>query len=184
MMLYIGQSSAMTFYPLLLQNAGGTSTDLGLALGLMAISEFPFMFLSYKLLEKFRDTALLVFSMVFFAVRIFLFFAFSGSMTGLVWAQLSNSISFGIFLPTSVHYISRITAEHSKGTALSFASSMYMGAGGIIGSALGGIIIDAYGVRALFGWASLVAAVAAVIFAVAQIFLRRNSARPASAGRL
>ena len=183
MMLYFGQTSAMTFYPVLLQQAGGTNADLGLALGLMALSEFPFMFLSSQLLRKFRDTTLLVFSMGFFALRIFLFFAAAGSVTGLVWAQMTNSMSFGIFLPTSVHYISRIAPDRYKGTALSIASAMYMGVGGIVGSALGGVIINAVGVRPLFGWAALLAAAVTTVFGLTLLRKRRRAAREAGSLR-
>ncbi len=175
MLLYFGQAAAMTFYPVLLQSAGGTTEQLGWGLSLMALSEIPIMFLSSRLLRRFQDTTLLVFAMGFFAVRIFVFFLSAHSVTALIMAQLTNSISFGIFMPTSVHYISRIAPERRRTTALTVAASLYMGVGGFVGNRLGGIIIDAWGVQPLYAGAAALAAVATVAFAVALAVMRRKT---------
>lgn len=174
-LLYIGNTATMNFYWILLESAGGTPANLGLAMGIMALSEFPVMFLSNKLLSKYKDTSLLLVAMGFYALRIFLFYAMH-SVSGIVWAQLTNSLSFGIFLPTSVHYISRITPGRTKATALSLASSMYMGASGILGNLLGGFVIDYYGIRTLYGGAAALAAVVTVAFGVVLLLSKRKQA--------
>lgn len=173
MVLYIGQSSSMNFYPLLLQQAGGTNTDLGIANGVMAVSEIPVMFLSALLLRKFKDTTLLFVSMAFFAVRILLFSALD-SVEGLVWAQLSNSLSFGLFMPVSVHFIYRVTPERSKATAMSIASAAYMGVGGIVGNALGGYVIEAAGIRPMFLMAGVLVSATTVAFGLVLAFTRNK----------
>jgi MFS transporter, PPP family, 3-phenylpropionic acid transporter len=174
--LYTGISATMTFYPILLQNTGGTTADLGLATGLMALSEFPVMFLSSRLLRRYKDTTLLLFAIGFYVLRVFLFFSMH-SVTGLVWAQLTNSLSFGIFLPTSVHYINRITPQRTKATALSLASSMYMGVSGILGSFFGGYISSLYGVRSLYGGATIIAILVAIAFGIILLFSRNKTAK-------
>jgi PPP family 3-phenylpropionic acid transporter len=172
-LLYVGGTASMNFYWILLEGAGGTPADLGLANCLMALSEFPVMFLSYKLMKRFKDTALLLFAMAFYAVRILLFFALN-SVTGLVLAQITNSLSFGLFLPVSVHYISRITPGRMKTTALSLASSMYMGVGGILGNLMGGVVIKELGIRTMYGLAGVVAVVAAAAFGVVLFVMERK----------
>ena len=166
--LFIGVSAVMTFYPVLLMQAGGTNADLGLALGLMALSEFPVMFFSSRLLRRFKDTTLLMVAIAGFALRIFLFYTMD-TVSSLVWCQLTQSLSYGIFLPTSVHYITRIASGKKKATALSVASSMYMGVGGIIGSFLGGVIIETFNIRVLFAGAAVIAAVVAIAFTLLQL---------------
>lgn len=173
--LFIGATAALNFYWILLEKAGGTPADLGLANCLMALGEFPVMFLTQRLLRRFKDTSLLLFAMVFYILRLFLFYILHSSVTGLVLAQLTNSLSFGLFLPVSVHYISRITPHRTKATALSVASSMYMGASGILGNLLGGIAIDAWGVRAMVGLAGIVVTLAAAAFGVALILVKKRT---------
>ncbi len=174
MLLYLGQAPAMTFFPVLMEQAGGTTSQIGLANMCMALSEIPIMFLSSLLLKRFRDTTLLGISMGFFAVRLFVFFLSAHSVEALIWAQLTNSVSFGIFMPTSVHYISRVAPERKRTTALTVASSIYMGVGGFVGNRLGGIIIDAWGVQQLYAGAAALAAVATVAFAVALAVMERK----------
>lgn len=172
-LLHIGHRAAMNFYPLLLQQAGGNNADLGLANGIMALSEFPVMFLSGFLLKKFKDTTLLLFAMVFYSLRIILFYTI-GSVDGLVWSQLANSLSFGIFLPTSVHFIVRITPERLKATALSVASAIYMGIGSFAGSLLGGIVIQNMGLRPMFGMSAILACIATAGFGLILALTRRK----------
>ena len=174
MLLYLGQSPSMTFFPVLMEKAGGTTSQLGLANMFMAMSEIPVMFLSGLLLKRFRDTTLLSVSMVFFAVRIFTFFLSAHSVTALIFAQLTNSVSFGLFMPTSVHYISRIAPERRRATALTVASSLYMGFGGFVGNRLGGYIIDTWGISPLYAGATVLAAVAAAAFILTQVLLARR----------
>lgn len=174
MLLYLGQSSSLTFYPVLVQLAGGTTAKIGLGNMCMALSEIPVMFLSSRLLRRFKDTALLSFAMGFFAIRIFVFFLAAHSVTALILSQLTNSISFGIFLPTSVHYISRIAPVRLRATALTVASSMYMGIGGFIGNRLGGIVIDTWGIGSLYAGGAALAALATVGFTVVQAMIERR----------
>jgi len=171
--LFTGLSGISTFFPLLMQSVGGTNADIGLAIGVMSFSEAPFMFLSNRLLTRFKDTSLLTAAMCFFTLRIFLFFSIH-SVIGLILAQATNSITVGIFLPTSVHYISRITPGKTKTTALSLAISVYVSGGGILGNFFGGIIIDKYGLRSLFGTSTVVAAVAAAAFGISLLLARRK----------
>lgn len=171
-LVYTGNIGSANFYWILLQSAGGTTANMGLAMGVCALSEFPVMFLSSRLLRKFKDTNLLLFAMGFFALRIFLFFTIH-SVSGLVWAQLTNSLSYGLFLPTSVHYISRITPGRTRATALSIASSMYMGAAGILGNLAGGFIIHTLGIRALYGGSAALALAATAAFGIVLLVSRR-----------
>lgn len=176
-LLYVGVCSANNFFWILLENAGGKPADMGPAMGVCALSEFPAMLLSSRLLRKYGDTTLLVVAMGFYAVRIFLFFAMR-SAGGLVLAQLTNSLSYGLFLPVSVHYISRITPGRSRATALSIASSLYMGAGGILGNFAGGFFIKSFGIRALYGGGAALALAVTAVFGAVLFFQARRGPSP------
>ncbi|MHB1454772.1 MAG: MFS transporter [Saccharofermentanales bacterium] len=150
-LVFAGFRATATFYPLLLSQKGGDNRDLGLSLSIMALSEVPVLFLSKRLLSKYKDTALITLSMFFFIVRILLHI-FVSSIPGLIAIQAMQALSFALFLPASVYYINRISPAGLGSTYLTVASSCYFGIGGIIGSFLGGLLIDYGGIYNMFWW--------------------------------
>lgn len=170
--LFMGVRASFTFFPVLLKQLGGTNKDLGLSLSIMALSEVPVLFFSSRLLSKMKDTTLILISMVFFVVRNFLYIIVN-SITGLVWMQTMQSLSFAIFLPAALYYINRVAPEGLKTTAQTVATSAYFGIGGILGSFIGGIIIDKYGIYALFQIGTVIMLIATITFAL-LLFRSRN----------
>ena len=73
-----------------------------------------------------------------------------------------------------MHYLTRITPERRRTTALTVANSLYMGVGGFVGNRLGGIVIDTWGIEPLYAGAAALAAVAALGFIAAQAALARR----------
>ncbi len=151
-LVFTGMRAVATFFPLLLNQKGGTNADFGIALFVMALSEVPVLFLSRRLLLKYKDTALIIISMVFFVVRIILHIIVP-SVTGLILVQAMQAVSFGLFLPASVYYIKIIAPKGLNSTYLSIATSCYYGVGSILGSFFGGIFIDLFGIYQMF-WIS------------------------------
>lgn len=150
-LVFAGLRATATFYPLLLSQKGGDNKALGLSLSIMALSEVPVLFFSKRLLAKFKDTALITISMFFFLLRIFLHIAVT-SVPGLIAIQATQGLSFALFLPASVYYINRISPAGLGSTYLTVASSCYFGIGGIIGSLLGGLLIDYAGIYYMLWW--------------------------------
>jgi MFS transporter, PPP family, 3-phenylpropionic acid transporter len=150
-LVFIGFRATATFYPHLLAQVGGDNKALGLSLSVMALSEVPVLFLSKKLLTRYRDTALIVVSMLFFLLRIYLHIVVH-SVAGLIVVQATQSLSFALFLPASVYYIKRISPPSLGSTYLTIASSCYFGIGGIIGSYVGGLLIDVAGISTMLWW--------------------------------
>ncbi len=163
--IYIGFRALSTFYPLLLLQRGGDNKALGLSLFIMAASEVPVLFASRKLLARFKDTSLITISMFFFLIRILLH-ALIPSATGLIAIQMTQALSFGLFLPSSVHYIKRLAPVGMSSTFLTIASSCYFGIGGILGSFLGGLIIDRSGIDFML-WCSVFSTLAGLMIFVA-----------------
>jgi PPP family 3-phenylpropionic acid transporter len=172
-LVFIGFRAAATFYPLLLSQKGGNNSDMGLSLFIMALSEVPVLFLSRRLLLRFKDTALLVVSMFFFVLRIFLHIVMP-TIPGLVLIQAMQALSFALFLPASVYYIKRIAPEGLTSTYLTVASSFYFGIGGIIGSMAGGFIINKLGIYSMFWYSTGVTVLGMLIFIASSYKLRQT----------
>ncbi|MHB8961831.1 MAG: MFS transporter [Saccharofermentanales bacterium] len=160
-LVFAGSRATATFYPLLLSQKGGDNKALGLSLSIMALSEVPVLFFSKKLLARYKDTALITLSMIFFLLRIFLHIVVS-SIPGLIAVQATQALSFALFLPASVYYIKRISPPELGSTYLTIASSCYFGIGGIIGSFVGGLLIDFGGIYNML-WCGMAATIAGML---------------------
>lgn len=166
-LVFAGFRATATFYPLLLSMKGGNNSDMGLSLSIMALSEVPVLFLSRKLLLRFKDTFLITVSMLFFIVRVLLHIVVP-TVPGLIAIQAIQALSFALFLPAAVYYIKRIAPAGLNSTYQTVAASCYFGVGGIAGGLLGGIIIDKAGIYNML-WIS-----AAVTLAGMLIFILSN----------
>lgn len=164
-LVFAGFRATSTFYPLLLIQKGGGNGDLGMSLFIMSLSEVPVLLFSKKFLQKFKDTSIISISMFFFVIRILLHIVVP-SISGLILIQAMQALSFALFLPASIYYINRIAPKGLNSTYLTIASSCYFGIGGIIGSMLGGVIIDKVGIYSLFGFSGVLAFCGMVIFMI------------------
>lgn len=176
LLIFIQLRAAITFLPLLIYEAGGSSTQVGLAQTVAAGGEIPFMFASVLLLKWFRPRALLLFSMAMFIFRIGIL-GWIQSPEGLVAAQALHGLSFGVFLPVSIHYIDRIAPRRYATVFQTTATSVHFGIGSVIGSSLSGIIVASIGLRAMYRLLSIPVIVATLGFAVFLVIDSRGSRR-------
>ena len=131
----------------IITNVGGTSADLGRLLAIAAITEIPVMFLFSRIVKHVKSSALLVVSSVFFILKAFGYFA-AGNIALMTIAAVMQMGSFAIYIPASVYYVNEVMEERDKfkGQALMTGSNTL---GGVIGSLLGGLLIDQAGVSVM-----------------------------------
>ncbi|MFW5995079.1 MAG: MFS transporter [Spirochaetia bacterium] len=165
LLIFIQLRAALTFLPLLIYETGGTNIHVGLAQTLSAGSEVPFMFAAAFLLRRFKPRAMLLFAMGIFIFRIGLM-GWVYSPVGLVALQLMHGLSFGVFLPVSVHFIDRIAPRKYSSIFQTLAPSIYFGLGSVIGSSLGGTIIEHMGLRTMYQMLWIPVTAAAALFAL------------------
>ena len=88
--------------------------------------------------------------------------------------QLLHGPSFGIFMTGIVYYVYSLAPERLKATAQTLAYALRIGISGLIGSSLGGWIIDNYGIKTLFRWGSVAALLVLGLYILFQwIFMRK-----------
>ena len=176
MVAFTGLRAGITFIPLLLEEVGGTVSDVGLAHSIGAVSEVPLFFLSGLILRRYRGLPLLGAILVLFAVRLFAY-TLVGAAWGVLALQLTHGLTFGLFLAAAVDYVHRIAPPEHRGFFQALAPSVYFGIGSIAGSWLGGIIIEATSVVVLYrlaAGASLVAATLPLVAARARLTADRR----------
>ena len=154
----------------IITNVGGTSADLGRLLAIAAITEIPVMFLFSRIVKHVKSSALLVVSSVFFILKAFGYFA-AGNIALMTIAAVMQMGSFAIYIPASVYYVNEVMEERDKfkGQALMTGTNTL---GGVIGSLLGGFLIDQAGVSVM-NLAGLVMAVSGAVLVFLFVFRQK-----------
>ncbi len=125
--------------------------DFSLYVALGALSEFAMMIISGNLLQKKKTTpyVLILLSFIGLAVRLAIYRLFP-SVTGLVFAQLLHSLTFGAFHIGATKFIAQNVDRKHYSLAMSFYWAIATSLPSMIGTLFGGFIIDNLGYPNLF----------------------------------
>jgi PPP family 3-phenylpropionic acid transporter len=123
---------------------------VGFMWALASASELPFMYLSRRLIVRFGALPILAFTAAMVTVRlsIYAIFPYRG---GIIAAQLLHSLCYGLFHPAAIAFISGNVPPERRALGMSLYLSLGNGLPTLLGSILGGFIIEHSGYRALFG---------------------------------
>ena len=145
--LYAGISPSMLFLVRIIQNLGGSSRQLGIAMFLQAGVEMPIMLLSPWLMRRFRPELILSFSFAFYLIKSLLL-VLAPSMDLLYSAMALSVLCFGLYGFASVYFVNNLAKPGEKVRAqglLTLCGSF----GGIIANLFSGMIMDAWGLKTL-----------------------------------
>jgi len=145
----------------IVSNVGGNSEDMGRILSIMAFLEIPLMVCAGSLRKKFSCELMLKIASVGFTLKIAIHYI--ATTVGMIYfAQLFQLISFGLFLPVMVMFIDEVM---SKGEAVKGQAffTMMTTVSSIIGSLIGGVILDLSGAKMLTLIATVFTAVGTAI---------------------
>lgn len=142
-------------------NLGGNFAGMT-ALG--AMSEFVMMILCGRLLQRGKTTpyVLVLGSAVALAVRLLIYYFFP-NVPGLVAGQLLHSMTFGAFHIGVTQFVSREVSKEHYALAMSFYWAIATNLPQMIGSLLGGFVIDSLGYAKLFLYFTLFPVLAIVM---------------------
>ena len=146
------------------KSRGGGATELGISMFLQAVVEMPIMFMTPWILKRFKPANVLVVSFFAYALKTFLMLI-SRSM-GMVYIAMSlNMFSFGLYCISSVYFVNSLVRPGERVRAQGLIS-LCGSAGGIIGSAFAGAVLDSYGIQVLLLINTLISLLGAFIMIV------------------
>lgn len=148
------------FRTYLIVDVGGDPSVIGLIIGIKILCEVPTMAISSRLINRFKPTLVLLFVGGIFLTEHFLYTICATTLQVII-VQMIQSLGNGLYIPTMVNYVTRISPEELKATSLSM-DAMVRSTGGIVASLFGGWAVNAFGIRPLF-WVTF----AMMLFAVA-----------------
>jgi PPP family 3-phenylpropionic acid transporter len=168
---FTASNANFSFYGLLISELGGTSYEFGIGMFISAMSEFVVMLLFALIAKKFSTKILLICS--FFGLILkSLLFAISNELYFAIASQLINSISFGLFLPACISYITQIVKKSEITIAIATFASMSWGIAGMTGNYLGGIVSQHFGLQTMFVVNGVLAAIGLAIFMLTFVYDR------------
>ena len=152
--LYISMLSIFSFLPKLMDSVGGNAGLYGVAMAVSALSEVPILYISSRLIKKYRATSLILLCTVFYIIRLFIY-SVAASPILIILTQTLQGLSYGLFLASYVYYIHSLAPEGLKTTAQTIGNAVYMGMGGIVGNFVCGKLIDGFGIHAVYRFAAI-----------------------------
>ena len=170
MIVVIGCTFILSFHNMIcnyminiMESVGGNSANMGTAIAISGVLELPAMFLFSRIVKRFKVSTLLVFAAGCFVLRSVVYL-FATSVVMIYAAQTLQAVSFAVIIPASVYFAEQAMGDEDKMKGQAYMG-MTMTVGSVIGSLLGGNLIQYMGVTAAL-YCGVAFAVAGAIFVV------------------
>lgn len=170
-LIYVEHTFVNTYLIHVVNSLGGSTRQLGTLMTVSAMSELPTMFLFSRVIRKWNSRKLISFSSVIFTVKAIGYLVCT-SMALLYVVQMMQMLAYALSLPAAVYYVNDTMTNEDKvkGQSLIVASNTL---GGVFGSLLGGILLDAAGVKAMLGSGAALSAIGTA-FVCAFVFRKEK----------
>lgn len=162
-LLYIFHNMLGNYLIQIVRSLGGDAAEQGIAITIAAVVEFPTMFLFSWIHKRVKTGTLLLTAAAAYVARA-VFCLCLGSIGQLYLAQTLQMFTFALLVPTSVYFVNETMEKKDayKGQAVMSATETL---GGVLGSLLGGFLIDFAGLEAmLLAGAGMTAAGTAIVY--------------------
>lgn len=116
---------------------------------LSATAEMPFMLLAASIISRTGPMAAIAISSSAVALRLGIYAAFP-SLAGVAAGQLLHSLCYGLFQPAAVAFVAERVPEERRAAGMAVFMGLGTGLPAVVGSALGGFVVEGFGYRALF----------------------------------
>ncbi|MEW9669347.1 MFS transporter [Ammoniphilus sp. 3BR4] len=144
-----------------LSQLGASNQMVGAAWMLSAGAEtIVFLFFSSKL-ENYQPKVLLLVSTLLYSLRWFLYSLVSSPGVLLLF-QTFHAITFAIFFSTCLRYLAQLVPERLSATGQGLFASVFGGVSGILGSLLGGWMMEAFNGSMMYRFAAFLSLLGAV----------------------
>ncbi|MBP3371933.1 MAG: MFS transporter [Clostridia bacterium] len=154
-----------TFLPYKLVEIAGNSDSLGLVIALKSYMEIPTFLFGAAIMRRVNVKKLFpICAVVFFAEQTICLF--SGQVWLVAISMMMHGFTYGMYLTCMVNYVSRVTPQEANASAMTISGSLQLAAG-VIGSLIGGVLVDKFGANGYYAMAMILQLIAMVVFFIA-----------------
>lgn len=160
-LLFVFHTIVNSYMFQIMQPLGGSEANVGTSLSIAALSELPTMFFFSWLLKRFKIHSLMRGAALFFSIKA-LIILFAGNLFMINLAQGLQMVGFAMHTMASVYYTNQIIPQKDlvKGqTLMAMANTV----GGIIGSLVGGQMLNFLSVQGMLLIGTVISIIGTVI---------------------
>lgn len=168
MFISISHRANDSFIGLYIGQLGGNESLIGLAWFVGVASEACVFALAPFWFRKFRSLVFIMLAGLLYSLRFFIYGIVHDPIY-IVPLQVLHGITFGVFYLASFSYITRLIPKLLQSTGHLVFYSVFFGLSGIIGSLIGGTLIDSYGGGTLYITMGGFALTGAVLLAIYHV---------------
>lgn len=152
-----------TFYTLYMESFGFGKGLIGLLWAVGVVVEVAVFLFMARWIPRFGERNLLLVSLALAALRWVVIALFPEQLGLMFLVQSFHAASFGIIHAVSIHMVHDLFRGKLQGRGQALYSSLSFGAGGVVGSLLGGVVWTLYGASFIFLFSTLLTIVALVV---------------------
>lgn len=149
MFISISHRANDSYIGLYIAQLGGSEGLIGLAWFVGVASEAVVFAFAGKWFRKYHSLVFIIFAGAVYSMRWFIYAAIDDPLY-IIALQFLHGITFGVFYLASFQYISRLIPSLLQSTGHLVFFAVFFGVSGIIGSLLGGSLLDAFGGDVLY----------------------------------
>lgn len=168
MFITISHRANDSYIGLYIAQLGGSNSLIGIAWFVGVASEAVVFAFAGKWFQKYHTFVFIIFAGALYSIRWFLYAAIDDPIY-IIALQFLHGITFGVFYIAAFNYVTRIIPKLLQGTGHLVFFAVFFGVSGIIGSLVGGVLIDSYGGGTLYvvmGCFSLIGTILLTIYHV------------------
>ena len=173
MFLTIGHRANDSFIGLYITELGGSENLVGLAWFIGLVSEALVFALAGKWFQKFHPLVFVIIAGILYSLRWFMYAGIDNPMY-IIALQILHGLTFGVFYTTAFDYVTRLIPKLLQSTGHLIFYSFFFGISGIIGSLIGGALLDMFGGQVLYMTIGCLSIAGTVLFSIYHIRSRRT----------
>ncbi|MCT8137926.1 MFS transporter [Anaerobacillus sp. CMMVII] len=157
-----------SFLGIYIVEKGGSESFIGWAWFIGVVSEALVFATATIWFRRFHALSFIVLSGVFFAFR-WIVMGFIQEPLLVLPLQMMHGLSFGIFYLCAFHFVTKLIPEELQSTGHLLFYSFFFGLSGVIGSSIGGWIIDKVNVAYLYSALGVLSIIGVIFMVIYQV---------------
>ena len=154
-----------TFLPYKLNEIAGNSDSMGLVIALKSYMEIPTFLLGAIIMRRINVKKLFpICAVVFFIEQLICVVATQVWMVA--FSMMLHGFIYGMYLTCMVNYVARVTPQEANASAMTISGSLQLAAG-VIGSLVGGVLVDKFGSNGYYVLSMVLQMIAMLVFFIA-----------------
>lgn len=145
-----------SFIGLYIVELGGNESVIGMAWFIGVFTEALVFATSIYWMRRFHPLTLIVIAAGIYVLRWCLMW-FAPDANFILFFQATHGLAFGIFYLTAFQFVSRLVPSELESTGHLLFISVFFGFSGVIGSSMGGLVIDIFDLKFLYGFMAVMA---------------------------